>query len=151
MKPMLDYAAAAGLKTLPTVLDTLTYYTPDEGYQTLAVLGDQGRDAYRWTNYADFVIPVLFFLSVSLPNVAMGKDSRYIVAPLIYMISDYLENIAQKFVLEIYPKRNDFVMTAACYAGMVKMVTLTGSMLVLIIDGLLWKCRPGNQLKQKTK
>ena len=116
----MDYATAAGLKTTPTVLDGMNYYTPDEGYQALSSLGDNGRNAYRLANYADFVLPILLFLSLSLPNVALGKRCHYVIGPLIYMISDYIENIFEKYVLEIYPKRNDLIMTLACYSGLVK-------------------------------
>ena len=150
-KPLLDYAAAAGLKTIPVVLDTMTYYTPDEGYQALSSLGDDGRNAYRLGNYADFVLPLCFFLSLSLPNVALGKRSHYIVAPLIYMISDYIENIFEKYVLEIYPNRNDLIMTLACYAGLVKMIFIFGSLLILIINGLKWVLKPKDLSQSKSQ
>ncbi|CAF4593651.1 unnamed protein product [Rotaria sp. Silwood2] len=103
---------------MPTILDTMTYYTPEEGYQTLSNLGDNGRHAYRLTNYAEFVFPVLLFLSLSLSNLAMGKRHQYIVGPFLYMIFEYVENLAEKYVLEIYPNRHDSVMKLACYAGL---------------------------------
>ena len=90
------YETAAELKTTPIVLDMLTYYTPDEGYPALAIFGDQGRHAFRLANYADFVLPVMLFLSLSLPNLAMGKDSRYIIGPLTYMIYQIIWRILQK-------------------------------------------------------
>ncbi|CAF0747180.1 unnamed protein product [Adineta steineri] len=103
----------------------MNYYTPDEGYQALTRLGNDGRNAYRLSNYTDFILPFLLFLSLSLPNLALGKGSRYIISPLIYMISDYIENIAEKYVLEIYPKRNDSIMMLACYSGLIKMIFAT--------------------------
>ncbi|CAF3698459.1 unnamed protein product [Rotaria sp. Silwood1] len=45
LKPLQEYAASAGLNRTPVVLNTMTYYTPDEGYQALSVLGDNGRRA----------------------------------------------------------------------------------------------------------
>ena len=154
----MDYATAAGLKKIPTVLDAMTYYTPDEGYQALSSLGDDGRNAYRLTNYVDFVIPLFFFLSLSLPNVALGKTRcHYVIGPLICMISDYIENIFEKYVLEIYPKRNDLIMTLACYAGLVKFASFAVSLLILIINGLKWVLKPKDpsqsksQKKQKVK
>ena len=147
LKPMYDYAASAGLKTTPTILDTMTYYTPDEGYQALTNLREGGRQAYRLANYFDFILPILLFLALSLPNVAMEKRSKHIIAPFLYMISDYMENLAQKYVLDIYPKRNDFIMTLACYFGIMKFITLFGSALIMVINGLKWMF----QSKQKIK
>lgn len=148
-KPLLDYAAAAGLETTPTILDGLNYYTPDEGYEVLSKLGDRGRDAYRLTNYADFILPVCLFLSLSLPHLAMKNNDRFLILPLIYMISDYMENITEKYVLEIYPKRNDFIMTLACYTGLIKIIAFAVSMLLLIINGLLWIRQSASRNKQK--
>ncbi|CAF4232306.1 unnamed protein product, partial [Adineta steineri] len=108
----------------------MNYYTPDEGYQALTRLGNDGRNAYRLSNYTDFILPFLLFLSLSLPNLALGKGSRYIISPLIYMISDYIENIAEKYVLEIYPKRNDSIMMLACYSGLIKMIFVCGSLIM---------------------
>jgi hypothetical protein len=153
-KPLNEYAKGAGLKTTPIVLDTMNYYTPDEGYQALSVLGDGGRDAYRLANYTDFVLPFLLFLSLSLSNLALGKRCHYVICPLAYMISDYVENIAEKYVLEIYPKRNDLVMTLACYSGLVKMLCVCGSLLTLVFNGLKWILKPKYQSesrKQKQK
>ncbi|CAF0781111.1 unnamed protein product [Adineta steineri] len=115
--PLKNYTTSAGLDALPIVLDQMNYYTPDEGYQALTRLGNDGRNAYRLSNYTDFILPFLLFLSLSLPNLALGKGFCYIISPLIYMISDYIENIAEKYVLEIYPKRNDSIMMLACYSA----------------------------------
>ena len=151
MKPLKEYATSAGLDTPPIVLDTMNYYTPDEGYQALTILGENGRNAYRLANYTDFVLPFLLFLSLSLPNLALGKGYRYIIGPLIYMIIDYFENIAEKYVLEIYPQRNDFVMTLACYFGLIKMISLCGSLVVLIINGLMRILKPKAQLESRNQ
>ncbi|CAF3798604.1 unnamed protein product [Rotaria magnacalcarata] len=131
-KPLREYATSVNLNTQPTVLDTIHYYTAEEGYQVLSNLGDHGRDAYRLANYADFTLPIFLFLSLSLPSLALGKGCLHVMGPLLYMISDYIENIAEKYVLEIYPKRNDIVMTLACYTGLVKILTFLGSLFVLI-------------------
>ncbi|CAF1224006.1 unnamed protein product [Adineta steineri] len=119
VKPLKEYAASIGLNETPTILDTMTYYTPDEGYQTLSNLGDDGRRAYRLTNNAEFVFPILLFLSLSLSNLVMGKGHHYITGPFLYMIFEYIENLAEKYVLEIYPNRHDTVMKLACYAGLI--------------------------------
>ncbi|CAF2078560.1 unnamed protein product [Rotaria magnacalcarata] len=137
-KPLREYATSVNLNTQPTVLDTIHYYTAEEGYQVLSNLGDHGRDAYRLANYADFTLPIFLFLSLSLPSLALGKGCLHVMGPLLYMISDYIENIAEKYVLEIYPKRNDIVMTLACYTGLVKILTFLGSLFVLIVNGLQW-------------
>jgi hypothetical protein len=101
-------------------------------------------------NYADFVLPFSIFLSLSLPNVAIGKNCQHIIGPMIYMISDYIENISEKYVLEIYPKRNDLVMTLACYAGLVKLTALCGSVLILIINGLKSMLKPKNTIEKES-
>ncbi|UJR32312.1 hypothetical protein I4U23_019776 [Adineta vaga] len=126
LKPLQEYATSTGLNSIPIVLDQTTYYTPDEGYQALTSLGSYGRHAYRLANYTDFVLPILFFLTLTLPNLALGKRSHYMIGPFIYMIVDYIENIAEKYVLDIYPQRNDTIMTLACYTGLIKLVFFCG-------------------------
>ena len=150
-KPLLEYAASAGLKVTPTVLDTMMYYTPDEGYQALTVLGKEGREAFRLANYIDFAIPLAIFFALSLPNVAMGKGSLHLIGPIVCSVSDYIENIAEKYVLEIYPKRNDLVMTLACYAGLVKIGSAYLSLFLLIINGLRFMCKPKTQPANKVE
>lgn len=134
-KPIADYATAAGLAESPTILDAMTYYTPDEGYHALTKLGPGGRDAYRVTNYADFVLPVLLFLALALPNVAMGKSGGHLLGAFLYMIADYVENLAEKYVLEIYPQRNDAVMTVACYAGLAKLLFCGVGLVSIAVNG----------------
>ena len=136
MKPLNDYAVATGLANPPIVLDSMNYYTAEQGYQALTILGDGGRHAYRLSNYTDFVLPVLLSLALSLSSLALGQSARHLIGPLIYMISDYLENVAEKYVLELYPKRNDTVMRLACYAGLVKMISLCPSLFMLVVHGL---------------
>ena len=149
-KPMLDYTASAGLDARPTVLDGMAYYTPNEGYQSLTNLGPAGRDAYRWTNYADFVLPVVFFAALSLSNMALGKGSGYILSPFLYMAFDYVENIAEKSVLEIYPRRSDAVMTVACYAGLAKLLFFGVSLLTVAVNGTQ-RIFGANPAKKKAK
>jgi hypothetical protein len=138
MKPLNDYAVSMGLANQPIVLDMMNYYTAEQGYQALSILGDGGRDAYRLSSYTDFVLPVLVFLAMFLPHLAQGQGARYVIGPSIYIISDYIENVAEKYVLELYPQRNDTVMRLACYAGLVKMIGLCVSLFLLVIHGLRW-------------
>lgn len=133
--PLIDYADAAGLNKVPTCLDAMHYYTPEKGYQVLTDLEAAGRQAYRWTNYADFVLPILLFLSFSLGFVAFSCRPECLILPLGYMIADYSENIAEKYVLEIYPERNDAVMTVACYLGLAKFSFFYTSLLIIIVCG----------------
>ncbi len=147
-KPLNDFAISASLPTIPIVLDTLSYYTSDEGYQVLSNLGEDGRNAYRLVNYADFVLPFLIFLSLSLSSIALGKGRYHIIAPFVYMVFDYLENIAEKYVLEIFPERNNFVMNLACYFGLVKIWAVGVALIVLIFNVLQWLWK---QQKQKTQ
>jgi len=149
-KPLLDYGASIGSNKFPIVLDSLYYFTPDDGYEVLSNLGDQGRQAYRLLNYIDFILPISLFLSLSLPNLAMNKGPAYIIAPFLYMISDYIENLAEKYVLEIYPNRHDTIMSLACYAGLLKMFFFWSSLFILIVNGLIYQCRSTDQ-KQKSK
>ncbi|UJR24411.1 hypothetical protein I4U23_005787 [Adineta vaga] len=149
IKPMKDYAVIAGLKTTPVVLDALNYYTSDEGYQTLTVLGVDGRNAYRLTNYYDFVLPFFLFLSLSLPNIALDESCHCVIAPFIYMISDYIENLAEKYVLEIYPERNDLMMTLASYTGLIKISFFYISVLIVIINLIKWIIKQSKKTKLK--
>ena len=138
IKPLNDYANEAGLAQAPDVLDVLNYYSPEDGYQLLFSLGEKGRHAYRLANYTDFVLPILLFLSIALPYVALRKNPSYLLLPLIYLIADYVENVAEKYVLEIFPERNDTMMSWACYTGLLKIGAFYISVFVLLLDGLRW-------------
>jgi len=139
----------ADLKTKPVTLDELPYFSAEQGYQTLTNLGANGRNAYRLANYSDFILPILMFLSLSLPNIALGKDSRSILGPLACLISDYMENIAIKYVLDIYPQRNDFVMIFASYCGVIKFITFIISGLIVIVNIFRWIIQPNKRSVQK--
>lgn len=151
LKPLNDFAVLMGLSNTPVVLDSMNYYTAEQGYQALAMLGNDGRHAYRLSNYTDFVLPVLLFLALSLPSLALRQSARHLIGPLIYMISDYLENVAEKYVLELYPKRNDTVMRLACYTGVVKMISLCASLLLLVVHGLRWIFTAARQSERKQR
>lgn len=150
-KPLNEYTKSAGLDKIPNFLDEMNYYTPQEGYESLRALGDGGRDAYRIANYTDFVLPVLLFLALSLPMLAMEIGDFYIIPPLVYMVTDYIENCAQKYVLEIYPQRNDFVMTTACYFGLIKIITFYIGVLTLLVFGCIWMCKSKNRSDYSAK
>ena len=137
-KTLTDYASSASLGTTPLVLDMMNYYTADEGYQVLANLGEDGRNAYRLVSYVDFIFPFLICLSLSLSSIALGKGNHHLIAPFVCMVFDYLENIAEKYVLEIFPDRNDFIMTLACYFGLVKMFASSVALLILAFSILQW-------------
>src|SRR4051794_37808507 len=79
VKPLTDYTTSAALPTIPIVLDTMNYYTSDEGYQVLSNLGEDGRNAYRLLNYWDFILPFLMFLSLSLSSIALGKGRYHVI------------------------------------------------------------------------
>lgn len=152
LKPLLEHIKSTGLKKMPVVLDTVTYYTSEEGYEILTNLGNDGRHSYQLAKYySDFILPILFFMSLSLPNLSMGKDSRYVIAPFIHMTADYIENMAERYVLDIYPRRNDLIMTLACYSGVVKVTAFFTSLLFLIINVIKWKLNRKNELKRKTE
>ena len=138
VKPLKDYAISASLATTPIILDTMNYYTSDEGYQVLSNLGEDGRNAYRLLNYGEFVFPFLIFLSLSLSSTALGKGRYHVIAPFVYMVFEYLENIAEKYVLEIFPERNDFVMSLACYFGLVKFSAAGVALIILALNVLQW-------------
>ena len=138
LKPLKDYASSASMTATPVILDILNYYTPDEGYQVLSNLGGDGRNAYRLVNYGEFIFPFLISLSMGLSSIALGKGSFHLIAPFVYMIFDYLENIAEKYVLEVFPERNDFVMKLACYFGLVKMLAGSVALIILALSLLQW-------------
>ena len=131
---MNEYGESVGLSTTPIVLDTMSYYTPAEGYQALSALGPGGRNAYRLLNYVDFVVPFANFLSLSLSNIALGSEGAGVTFPFMYLIADFAENLAERFVLDIYPRRNDAVMTLACYFGLIKMLFAVISALILMAN-----------------
>ena len=151
LKPLKDYASSASLTETPVILDILNYYTPDEGYQVLSNLGEHGRNAYRLVNYGEFIFPFLISLSMGLSSIALGKGSFHLIAPFVYMIFDYLENVAEKYVLEIFTERNDFVMSLACYFGLVKILAGSAALISLALSLLqwVWRCQIRSLKKQE--
>lgn len=137
-KPIYDYTYANGLDMVPDVLDSVTFYTANQGYQILIDLKSGGRDAYRLANYIDFILPIFLFLSLSLTNLVLNKTNPSVKYPFIYLVSDYLENLTEKYVLEIFPERNDFVMNLTCYLGVIKMLFFTGSSILLLLNFYRW-------------
>lgn len=137
-KTLKDHASSASLSITPLVLDMMSYYTADEGYQVLSNLGEDGRNAYRLISYADFVFPFLICLSMGLASIALGKGNHHLIAPFVCMVFDYLENVAEKYVLEIFSARNDIVMTLACYFGLVKMFASSVALIILAFSILQW-------------
>ncbi|UJR12624.1 hypothetical protein I4U23_016799 [Adineta vaga] len=149
VKPLNDYAISASLDTIPIVLDTMNYYTSEEGYQVLSNLGEDGRNAYRLVNYVDFIFPFLICLSLTLSNIALKQRYYHIIAPFVFMIFDYLENIAEKYVLEIFPGRNDFIMNLACYFGLMKMLAMSIAWINLLWNILQYFCKRQQRSSEK--
>ena len=111
-----------------SILDVEMYYTPEQAYQRLAILGEQGRAAYMRILMGDLVYPALLgsFLSVAITQVfrhAFPANSvwhKLNLLPLANMTVDYLENILLITLLTNYPTHLNGVATIAGFVTLVK-------------------------------
>ncbi len=98
------------------ILDMRPWYTPEDAYHLLDVMGTSGRNAY-WQLFftVDILIPLLaiLFLWSALSRGAFRKFRSF---ALVGGIADYLENIVIMILLANYPDHlNGLVTIAACF------------------------------------
>lgn len=107
------YASGAG------ILDVELFYTAEQAYERLDLLGEQGRMAYLHVLLGDLVYPALLggllFVSISLMVRALNPGNlswHYLVfLPLVNMVFDYCENAALFSLLHAFPARLPLVAT----------------------------------------
>lgn len=104
-------------------------FSPDEVYRRIVAFGEVGREAYlQFTYTTDLIFPLGLFLFLFVlarfvgERVALVKVTRIIlsVGPILWFMSDLVENGIIYFLLSTYPTRHAVPATMLAYVTMSK-------------------------------
>ncbi len=130
------------------LIDMKFNYTPDEVYETLTGMGEEGRDVYLYVMLADLYYPLAYgaLLMLAIGYVIQRVFSpesmlqKLMFLPLIAGSADVGENVCLATILYAFPARVDDVARVANGFTIVKNLALLAS-IVLAIGGLLYLWR----------
>ena len=141
LNKMRQYAGAVN------ILDLKFFYTAPQAYETLDLLGEQGRGIYLSILAADMIYPTVLglFLAVTITFIfqhTLSPASRLYmlnVLPVANTLFDYCENIMTLILLKNYPSHlnaaatvNGFFTLAKNLFGFLSFSVLLISLLILI-------------------
>jgi hypothetical protein len=111
-------------------------FSPDETYRRIVAFGQGGRDAYQQFTYtSDLMFPLALFLFLFVlarfmgERVALAKLTRIMLsaAPIVWFMSDLIENGTVYFLLSTYPTRHAVAATLLPYVTVSKFSLLVVS------------------------
>lgn len=111
-------------------------FSPDETYRRIVAFGQGGRDAYQqFTHTSDLMFPLALFLFLFVlarfvgERVAPAKGTRIMLsaAPIVWFISDLVENGTVYLLLSTYPTRHAVASTLLPYVTVSKFALLVVS------------------------
>ena len=122
--------------------DLSLFYTPDDLYHMAETYGPAGRAAYIRARFTfDLLFPFVYgaFLTACL-GWLLGRtteaESRWhllVLAPLLGVLFDFLENISATFVIGRFPLRSPIAAYLAPVFTAVKWVFVSGSFIALAV------------------
>jgi len=126
------------------ILDSRINYSPDEAYDALEAMGNEGRKLYLRLNIIDFIFPLFFYPSIaltiayllqrhSIPEIAIGLP----IVPIIGGIADLGENICIRKMLKHFDSRPTRVARRANCLTLTKYFMIVISILIIFILLLL--------------
>ncbi|NOQ15063.1 MAG: hypothetical protein GQ583_11375 [Methyloprofundus sp.] len=126
------------------LLDLYFSYSPEQVYENLARLGEEGRSAYTCMALtSDLVFPVIYSLALSVALMLTLKKlfpptSRFLflcLFPFLIVIADWCENLSLAFVTRVFPEPADLVVSSASFFTSLKwsLVVLTLLMLLMAV------------------
>ena len=127
------------------ILDLERSYTPDQGYEILKGLGEEGRAFYRNVIIPqDFVFPILYalFLASSSNMLYKGilkrQSTLQIITfiPIVIACSDFIENVLILNILNAYPDEMVGLIQASNVFTVIKNGLFAVSM-VLLFAGII--------------
>lgn len=143
-----DQAAKADVTSQgASSIDTLFFYQPGQLFEIAEAYGEEGRQAYiraRWT--FDLVFPLVYggFLITAigwLLGTSTKPESKLrllVLAPLVGVVFDYLENTAASLVLGVYPVRLGWAAFLASGFTLIKWIFVYGGFVVLLAAFIIW-------------
>jgi hypothetical protein len=119
-------------------------YTPDDVESVLDALGSDGRDTYIRALLVDFVFVVTFAAGLGVPLAYLLPKltestwiGRLAVAPVIAGLCDYVENVVLLYAITAFPDTPTAGLWIASVFTSVKLVLLIGSLILLVISGVI--------------
>ncbi len=138
---ILDTAGGANL------LDNRTNgYSPETAYEMVTAYGKQGIRYHLMLTMVDFFFPptLAFFLLLAITyfysrTFGSHRIIRLLVTlPVIYLASDYLENVGIVTMLLNFPSKTPGMAMLADTMFTIKNLSSTGAVIVILIGPILW-------------
>ena len=144
------------------ILDTRSYFTPDDAYELFTALGAEGRRAYLTLHLVpDTLFPVGYALTFAFISAwfmvrLLPLDHRLqwlSLIPLISGLADVIENLSLVICNLAYPGRIDWLVRFAHLLTKVKFGLLPIGLVFLCIIVAMWfiRKRPGPQGENSIK
>jgi hypothetical protein len=118
------------------LFDQSPAFSPDEIYRRIVAFGEVGRETYQQFTYTtDVIFPFTLFLFLFVlarftgERAALAKLTRISlsIGPVLWFVSDLVENGVVYFLLKTYPTRHALPATMLAYVTMSKFSLLLAS------------------------
>lgn len=129
------------------LLDLHFSYSPNQVYEHLAALGEEGRSAYTYMLLtADLAFPVIYSLALSVALILVMKKLfppasrfRYLcLFPFLILIIDWCENLILAFVTCAFPESVDWLVISASFFTSLKWTLVALTVLMLLMVVIIW-------------
>lgn len=123
------------------LLDLHFSYSPNQVYEHLASLGEEGRSAYiDMALTSDLAFPVIYSLALSVALILVMKKLfppasrfRYLcLFPFLILIIDWCENLSLAFVTYAFPEPLDWLVISASFFTSLKWTLVALTVLMLL-------------------
>ncbi|MDH4262881.1 MAG: hypothetical protein OEV78_07555 [Spirochaetia bacterium] len=126
------------------MLDLRFLYTEHDMIQYFTELGTSGRNLYFFAELIDLIYPLAYTATFILLLVFLGKyafpstqvTKVAIIAPLLLLFSDYMENIIVIILLLIFPDEN-YLYKIAGFVTLGKFLLLFLNFIIVSVFGLM--------------
>lgn len=131
-------------------LDLYFSYSPDQAYEYLVALGEDGRSAYiGMALTSDMVFPVVYAMALSVAfmlvlrklHLPSGRLRYLCMFPFMIVIADWCENLGLAMVTRAFPERADVLVLSASVFTSLKWVFIALAILMLLAAVTCWVAR----------
>lgn len=129
------------------VLDLRFGYSPQKAYEILNIFGQNGREAYFFTEvFIDVLYPIVYSIAFSLLLSLFFQKSyskshyfqKFNIFPFFVAIADLFENIGILILLANFPKQIIWAAHFASWAGLVKWGATLFNLILLLTGIISW-------------